>query len=235
MEYTFRSSWANTLLTSAQTASFAYLIYILQHKLRFGWGNISLTSFFVWASIFLIYLISMRNSKVLVSNGELIFKKAAIGSKEEGKYPINSNKFEFEAERNVLYRFFYGTTYRIYAYQQRILDMPVLPEAGDVSINREDIRYDVFRADTDLPYYTWSGVRLTHLPTKIVVASQDKGSQIKNRDEAMKLLQTKLLEAEISLRASDGYKVKKHMHRVTISKKSMLELFNLLDNKKARS
>ena len=95
---------------------------------------------------------------------------------------------------------------RIHTSACTVAVMPEIEAVDEIEINKADLRIDTFRASGAGGQHvnkTDSAIRITHLPTGVVVECQDERSQHKNKAKAMSLLQSKLLTAEQDAAAAE--------------------------------
>jgi len=95
---------------------------------------------------------------------------------------------------------------RVHTSACTVVVMPEIPEAEAIEINKADLKIDTFRASGAGGQHvnkTDSAIRITHVPTGIVVECQDQRSQHKNRAQAMSVLQARLQAAEDEKRRSE--------------------------------
>ena len=103
---------------------------------------------------------------------------------------------------------------RVHTSACSVAVLPEMDEINEINIDKTDLRVDTFRASGAGGQHvnkTDSAVRLTHLPTGIVVECQDGRSQHKNKEKALSLLQSKLLDAEREKKDSEQTENRKVM------------------------
>jgi peptide chain release factor 2 len=130
-------------------------------------------------------------------------KSATMTVKGENAYGI------FKAERGVhrLVRLSpFDSAHRRHTSFAEVIVSPLLPDSVPVEIDEEEIRIDTYRASGAGGQHvnkTDSAVRITHLPTNIVVQCQNERSQSSNKQTAMRMLRSRLVELEEEKREAE--------------------------------
>ena len=95
--------------------------------------------------------------------------------------------------------------------------MPEINDSDEIQIRPEDLKVDTYRSSGAGGQHvnkTESAIRITHLPTGIIVACQNERSQVQNREQAMKMLMSKLVELRESERMKEAQEIKGDLKKI---------------------
>ena len=122
---------------------------------------------------------------------------------------------------------------RIHTSTTGVLVFPEVDEPEEIDINPNDLKVDVFRSSGpggQSVNTTDSAVRITHLPTGIVVSMQNEKSQLQNREAAMRVLRARLLAAQQEEQAAEASNLRKSQIR-GMDRSERIRTYNFPENR----